>query len=62
MTEFETTTQSRVRQIGGRGRYDRETVYAILDEAPVCHVAFEVDGQPYAIPSLWAKRSNPQDA
>ena len=35
-----------------RARYDRETIEAILDEALVCHLGFEVDGQPYVIPTL----------
>lgn len=35
-----------------RGRYDAETVGAVLDEALVCHVGFVVDGQPYAIPTI----------
>jgi hypothetical protein len=58
MTAFETTTRSQVRQIGNRGRYDRETVYAIVDEAPVCHVGFAVEGQPYVIPTLHARQGD----
>ena len=38
-----------------RGRYDRETIDAILDEALLCHLGFEVDGQPYVIPTLHAR-------
>jgi hypothetical protein len=38
-----------------RGRYDRETIDAILDEALICHLGFEVDGQPYVIPTLCAR-------
>ena len=38
-----------------RARYDRETIEAILDEALVCHLGFEVDGQPYVIPTLHAR-------
>jgi nitroimidazol reductase NimA-like FMN-containing flavoprotein (pyridoxamine 5'-phosphate oxidase superfamily) len=45
----------RVRREPKRGRYDRETIDAILDEALYCHLAFEVDGQPYAIPTLHAR-------
>jgi nitroimidazol reductase NimA-like FMN-containing flavoprotein (pyridoxamine 5'-phosphate oxidase superfamily) len=44
-----------VRRIGSRGRYDRETVYQIMDEAPVCHVGFVVEGQPFVIPTLHAR-------
>jgi nitroimidazol reductase NimA-like FMN-containing flavoprotein (pyridoxamine 5'-phosphate oxidase superfamily) len=45
----------RVRREPKRGRYDRETIDAILDEALYCHLAFDVDGQPYAIPTLHAR-------
>ena len=38
-----------------RGRYDRETIDAILDEALLCHLGFEVEGQPYVIPTLFAR-------
>jgi nitroimidazol reductase NimA-like FMN-containing flavoprotein (pyridoxamine 5'-phosphate oxidase superfamily) len=38
-----------------RGRYDRETIDAILDEAVFCHLGFEVDGRPYVIPTLHAR-------
>jgi uncharacterized protein len=38
-----------------RGAYDRETIYAILDEAFVCHVGFSVAGQPYVIPTMFAR-------
>ena len=65
MTEFSTSPRSRVRQISGRGHYDRATIYAIVDEAPVCHVGFAGAGkagdgeageaQPYVIPSLHAR-------
>ena len=38
-----------------RGAYDRETIYSILDEAFVCHIGFAVEGQPYVIPTLFAR-------
>src|SRR5262249_33143485 len=41
-----------------RGHYDRETAYAILDAAFVAHVAFCVDGQPFVIPMLYARRGD----
>lgn len=45
----------RVRREPHRGRYDRETIDAILDEALYCHLGFAVDGQPYVIPTLHAR-------
>jgi nitroimidazol reductase NimA-like FMN-containing flavoprotein (pyridoxamine 5'-phosphate oxidase superfamily) len=38
-----------------RGVYDRETIYKILDEGMVCHVGFSADGQPFVIPTLYAR-------
>lgn len=38
-----------------RGAYERETIDAILDEGFVGHLAFSADGQPYAIPMLYAR-------
>ena len=38
-----------------RGVTDREVVCAILDSQPTCHVAFTVDGFPYAVPTVHAR-------
>jgi nitroimidazol reductase NimA-like FMN-containing flavoprotein (pyridoxamine 5'-phosphate oxidase superfamily) len=45
----------RVRQMADRGRYDPDTVHAILDACRVGHVAFVVDGQPFSIPTAIAR-------
>jgi hypothetical protein len=46
--------RTRLRRRPDRGRHDRETVDAILDEALVGYVAWTADGQPYATPtSIW---------
>lgn len=41
-----------------RANYDRERINAILDEAFVCHVGFVVDGRPFVIPTLFARRGD----
>ena len=46
---------TRVRRRAERGRYAREVVHAVLDEALVCHVGVVVDGQPYVIPTTYAR-------
>src|SRR5436853_2863867 len=46
------TPRTTVRRLAARGAYDRQTVYAILDEALICHVGFVVDGQPVVIPTI----------
>ena len=48
----------RVKREPQRGRYDRETIDAILDEGLICHLGFEVDGQPYVIPMLYHYENN----
>lgn len=55
MTAQDVPDRLRVRREPNRGRYDRETIDAILDEALYCHLAFAVDGQPFAIPTLHAR-------
>ena len=47
--------RSTVRRHAERGRYDADTIDAILDEGIIGHLAFAVDGQPYAVPMLYAR-------
>lgn len=49
------SSRSRVRRISDRGRYDRTTIDAILDEALICHVGFVDQGQPFVIPTIHAR-------
>ena len=46
------TPRTTVKRLAERGRYDRETVDAILDEAYICHVGFVHDGAPVVIPTM----------
>jgi nitroimidazol reductase NimA-like FMN-containing flavoprotein (pyridoxamine 5'-phosphate oxidase superfamily) len=55
MSKFAPTERTKVRRLPDRGRYDPESVYGILDEAFICHVGFVVDGQPYVIPTGFAR-------
>ena len=46
------TERTALRRLPDRGRHDRATLDAILDEAFVCHVGFvEEDGRPVVIPT-----------
>ncbi|MCL6595399.1 MAG: pyridoxamine 5'-phosphate oxidase family protein [Firmicutes bacterium] len=47
--------RTRVRRHPERGVYDRAAVYAILDEALYCHVAFARRGHPFVLPTLHAR-------
>jgi nitroimidazol reductase NimA-like FMN-containing flavoprotein (pyridoxamine 5'-phosphate oxidase superfamily) len=55
MSELKITERTKVKRIPKRGNFDRETIYKILDEAIVCHVGFVVDGQPFVIPTGFAR-------
>jgi nitroimidazol reductase NimA-like FMN-containing flavoprotein (pyridoxamine 5'-phosphate oxidase superfamily) len=46
------TDRTKVRRLADRGRYDRATIHAILDEALICHVGFVVNGAPVVIPTI----------
>ena len=52
---LQVTDRTRVRRHPERGVFDRAALYTILDEGFVCHIAFAVDGQPYAIPTGYAR-------
>ncbi|MEM7135949.1 MAG: pyridoxamine 5'-phosphate oxidase family protein [Myxococcota bacterium] len=52
---FPIDQRNRLRRRSQRGRYDHATVNAIFDEARICHVAFQVDGQPIALPTIHAR-------
>jgi nitroimidazol reductase NimA-like FMN-containing flavoprotein (pyridoxamine 5'-phosphate oxidase superfamily) len=47
--------RTRVRREPQRGVYDRDAIDAILDEGFVCHLGFVIEGQPYVIPTLYAR-------
>lgn len=49
------TERTKVKRLPARGAYDRDTIYSILDEGFICHVGFSVDGQPYVIPTGYAR-------
>lgn len=55
MEQFTQTTKTTLKRLPERGKFDRETVYRILDEALVCHVGFVVDGQPFVIPTSYGR-------
>ena len=52
------TERTRVKRLPNRGAYDRETVYAILDAGFICHVGYVLDGQPYVIPTRYARKGD----
>jgi hypothetical protein len=52
---YSPTERTQVRRRSQRGVYDKAQVHAILDEGFVCHVGFVLDGQPFVIPTAYAR-------
>jgi nitroimidazol reductase NimA-like FMN-containing flavoprotein (pyridoxamine 5'-phosphate oxidase superfamily) len=52
---FPQTDRTKLKRLPKRGHFDRDTVYAILDEGFICHVGFVANGQPFVIPTGYAR-------
>lgn len=55
MDKLPQTARTTLKRLPQRGNYDRELINQILDEGFVCHVGFAVDGQPFVIPTGYAR-------
>jgi nitroimidazol reductase NimA-like FMN-containing flavoprotein (pyridoxamine 5'-phosphate oxidase superfamily) len=55
---FEKTSLNTVRRLPKRGHYDKETIYGILDQQFLCHLAWEEDGQPFMIPTAFGRKGD----
>ncbi len=49
------TPRTTLKRLPARGSHDRAVIDPILDEAFVCHVGFVADGQPFVIPTAFAR-------
>jgi uncharacterized protein len=53
---YEPTDRTRVHRKPSRGSYDAELIHSILDEALICHVAFnDGNGAPRCLPTIHAR-------
>ncbi|HEV7957891.1 MAG TPA: pyridoxamine 5'-phosphate oxidase family protein [Acidimicrobiales bacterium] len=50
--------RTRVRRLAKKASYDEATIFAILDEAWIAHVAATVRGKPCALPTLHLREAN----
>ncbi|MDQ2802230.1 MAG: pyridoxamine 5'-phosphate oxidase family protein [Pseudomonadota bacterium] len=50
---FPKTSRNRVRRRPDRGRYEKQSIYPVLDAAMLCHIAYVIDGQPYCTPTAF---------
>jgi nitroimidazol reductase NimA-like FMN-containing flavoprotein (pyridoxamine 5'-phosphate oxidase superfamily) len=48
--------RTRVRRHPERARYEEDLIRSILDEGLVCHLGFVVEGTPYVMPTMYARR------
>ena len=55
MNDFPQTKRTVLKRLPQRGFYDRQHINQILDEGFICHVGFAVDGQPFVIPTSYAR-------
>jgi|SRR5271156_997804 len=55
MSQFTPTDRTKVRRKPDRGKYDWDTIHAILDQAFVCHVGFIADGMPVVVPTNYVR-------
>src|SRR5271170_5749772 len=55
METYTPTERTEVKRLAKRGVYDKVQVHAILDEGFLCHVGFVLDGQPFVIPTGYAR-------
>ncbi len=55
MAGLSPSERTRVRRLPARASYERATIDAILDEGLVCHVGFVHEGQPFVLPTTYAR-------
>ncbi len=58
MATIPPTSRTKVSRLPQRAVYNREEIYAILDEGFVCHVGFVIGSQPFVIPTNYARRGD----
>jgi nitroimidazol reductase NimA-like FMN-containing flavoprotein (pyridoxamine 5'-phosphate oxidase superfamily) len=49
---YPVTERSRARRLHKRVAYEHDAVHAVLDAAPLCHVGYVIDNEPYVTPTI----------
>jgi len=52
------TKRTELRRLPKRGSHEAQTIYAILDAGFLAHVGFQMNGQPFVIPTLYGRQEN----
>ena len=55
LSEFPATARTTPTRLRERAVYDAEQVFAVLDEALICHLGVVVDGEPLVLPTIHAR-------
>ena len=58
MDKLPRTARTTLKRLPQRGNYERGLINQILDEGFICHVGFVIDGQPFVIPTGYARVSD----
>ncbi|KUR80373.1 pyridoxamine 5'-phosphate oxidase family protein [Novosphingobium sp. Fuku2-ISO-50] len=58
MSSFPVTERSKIRRMHERGSHEHAAVHAVLDAAPLCHVGYVIDGEPYVTPTIHWRKGN----
>lgn len=56
--QFPVTERSRVRRMHNRASHGWADVHAVLDAAPLCHIGYVIDGEPYVTPTIHWRQGN----
>ena len=57
-SNYPVSKTNKIRQLSDKARYDRETVYRILDAGLYAHVAFVQDGSPVVVPMIYGREDD----
>ena len=55
MDKYEIQEKSKIKRTPNRASYDKESVYKILDDNFLCHVAFNGKETPFVIPTIYGR-------
>lgn len=50
--------RSQLRRLPNRGSHERELIHSILDSGLLAHVGFQINGQPFVIPTLYGREGD----
>ena len=52
------TERSRLRRLPNRGSHESKLIHSILDAGFLAHVGFQIEGQPFVIPTLYGREGD----